>query len=353
MKELILMSIVAGMLCSCGESSQEHSGTRSVVLTEPILLKSTRIINHSGIVREAHTISLGFKTAGQIERIHVREGDYVRQGALLAELDDADYRLGVEVLQIQYDQLEDEVERTKQLFDQKSISANDYEKAVAGLRQLGVQLQANKNKLDYTKLYAPTDGYVQSVNFSPAEMVDAGTALFTLLDVSHMEVAADIPANEYRQRGRFVRYCCKAEGIDEVLPMKLLSLMPKADGNQLYRLRLTFAGQPDKRLTAGMNVEIGIVAADTAAASGVAIPLCAVFRDKESSEPCVWVFERDSTVTKRPIVLNGTDAEGRAVVIEGLTGNERVVRAGVHVLREGERVRVVEKAGATNIGGLL
>lgn len=353
MKRLITMVIVIGMLCACSQSSHENSTIRSVALIKPVRLEASHVINHTGIVREAHTISLGFKTAGQIERIHVREGDYVRQGTLLAELDDADYRLGVEALQIQYDQLKDEVGRTKQLFDQKSVSANDYEKAVAGLRQLGVQLQVNKNKLDYTKLYAPTDGYVQAVNFSPAEMVDAGTALFTLLDVSHMEVAADIPAGEYRQRDLFTRFYCKAAGIEEEFPMKLSSITPKADGNQLYQLRLTFAGQPDKRLTAGMNVEIGIVAADTASASGFAVPLCAVFRDTDGSEPCVWVFERDSTVTKHPVVLRGTDDEGRAVVIEGLTGEERIVRAGVNVLQEGERVRVVGKSSKTNIGGLL
>ena len=152
MNRLITMIIAAGTLCACGGASHENSILRSVALTEPVLLENTHAINHSGIVREAHTISLGFKTAGQIERIHVREGDYVRQGQLLAELDDADYRLGVEALQIQYEQLKDEVERTKQLFDQKSVSANDYEKAAAGLKQLGVQLQVNKNKLDYTKL---------------------------------------------------------------------------------------------------------------------------------------------------------------------------------------------------------
>ena len=322
-------------------------------MTEPVALESARVISHPGIVREAHTISLGFKTAGQIERIYAHEGDYVRKGSLLAELDDADYRLGVISLQIHYDQLKCEVERMMQLFDQKSISANDYEKAVAGLRQLGVQLQANKNKLAYTKLYAPADGYVQSVNFSPAEMVDAGIAMFTMMDVSHMEVAADIPASEYRKHDRFVRYYCKAEGIDGELPVKLLSLTPKADGNQLYRLRLSFAGQPDKRLTAGMNVEIGIEVTNAGPASGVAVPLCAVFRDKEGGEPCVWVFGHDSTVTKRPVVLDGTDEEGRAVIVGGLAANEPVVRAGVHVLREGERVRVVEKAGETNIGGLL
>lgn len=102
-----------------------------------------------------------------------------------------------------------------------------------------------------------------------------------------------------------------------------------------------------------MNVEIGIAVADTASAPGVAVPLCAVFRDKESQESCVWVFGQDSTVAKRPVVLRGTDDEGRAVVVEGLTGRERIVRAGVHVLREGERVRVVEKPSVTNVGGLL
>ena len=353
MKRLITMVVVIGMLCACGQSSHENSTIRSVALTEPVRLEASHVISHPGIVREAHTISLGFKTAGQIERIHVREGDYVRQGTLLAELDDADYRLGVEALQIQYDQLKDEVGRTKQLFDQKSVSANDYEKAVAGLRQLGVQLQVNKNKLDYTKLYAPTDGYVQAVNFSPAEMVDAGTALFTLLDVSHMEIVADIPVGEYRQRDHFARFYGKVTGIEEEFPMQLLSITPKADGNQLYQLRLTFAGQPDKRLTAGMNAEISIVVADKGGITGFAVPLCAVFQDTDGNKPCVWVFERDSTVSKRPVVLNGMDAEGRAVITEGLTGEERIVRAGVNVLREGECVRVVEKPSETNVGGLL
>lgn len=354
MRRLITaMIIVAGVFCACGETSREHAYVRSVVLVKPVLLEPVHVITRPGVVREAHAISLGFKTAGQIKRIYVREGDFVRQGDLLAELDDADYRLGVEALQIQYDQLEDEVERMRSLFNQKSVSANDYEKAVAGLRQLGVQLRLNKNKLDYTRLYAPTDGYVQNVNFSPAEMVDAGTPLFTLLDLSCMEVTVDIPVSEYRQFDRFVRYNCRATGIDGELPMTLLSITPKADGNQLHQLRLAFSGQYDGRLTAGMNVGIGIVVKDTATISGVAVPLCAVFRDNDRNESCVWVFERDSTVSKRPIVLNGTDTKGRAVVVEGLTGEERIVRAGVNVLREGERVRVVEKASETNKGGLL
>ena len=346
-----MMIVVAGVFASCGDAPQGGSTVHSVMVTTPEAMEGTVVKNYSGIVREAHTINLGFKTPGQIERILVAEGDYVHKGQLLAELDDADYRLGVEALQIQYDQLKDEVGRTEQLYRQKSISANDYEKATAGLRQLGVQLQANKNKLNYTKLYAPTDGYIQAVNFSPAEMVDAGTALFTLLDVSRMEVVADIPVAEYQQRDRFTRYFCQVAGSEGELPMQLLSLTPKADGNQLYQLRLAFVGQPDKQLTAGMNVEVGIVMADTTATTGVVVPLCAVFRDGDTS--CVWVLGADSTLVKQQVVLGGSDSRGRAVIREGLTGSEQIVRAGVNALQEGEKVRVIERSSKTNVGGLL
>lgn len=234
------IALAAIVLSACSGGRTEAPFVRSVSLTRPVALDGETTRTFSGVVRAAHEVSLGFKTAGQIVRIHVSEGDYVRKGELLAELDDADYRLAVEALQIQYDQLKDEVQRTQLLFEQRSVSANDYEKARAGLRQLGVQLQANRNKLDYTKLYAPTDGYVQTVNFSPAEMVDAGTAFLTLLDVSRMEVEVDIPAVEYQRRDRFTRFACRAAGIGGDMPLRLSGLPPKADGNQLYHLTLAF-----------------------------------------------------------------------------------------------------------------
>ena len=164
-KNLVCTStLLICILCSCGKTQKSSLPVHSVEVTCPSPSCKTVTKSYSGIVREAHEISLGFKTAGQIKYIHVKEGDRVRKGELLAELDDADYKLGVDALQIQYDQLKDEVARTGKLFEQKSVSANDYEKATAGLKQLGIQLQVNKNKLEYTKLYSPTDGYIQTVN---------------------------------------------------------------------------------------------------------------------------------------------------------------------------------------------
>ena len=336
---------------ACGGGGRENAFRRSVWLTSPEKQEQTEIAHLSGVVREAHEISLGFKTAGEIKRIAVKEGDRVRKGQLLAELDASDYRLAVEAAQIQYDQLKAEAARAERLLAERSMSKNDYEKLAAGLRQLEVQLKAKQNQLDYTQLCAPADGYVQAVNFSPAELVDAGTPVFTMLDVSHMEVSADISVREYMNRERFTGFSCLTAG-GRRIPMRLLSLSPKADGNQLYQLRLMFDGAADNTLTAGMNVGIEIEVAAAGESQGLSIPLSALFQDDGRS--CVWVFNRaDSTVTRRTVQTAGADSDGRVRIVGGLSGDEQVVRAGVGSLHEGERVRVLSEASATNVGGLL
>ena len=340
------------LLCACGGRSGDGTFRRSVWLAKPSQQEPTEVAHLSGIVREAHEISLGFKTAGQIAHIAVKEGDRVRKGQLLAELDASDYRLAVEAAQIQYDQLSVEAARAARLLAEHSMSKNDYDKLAAGLKQLEVQLQAQKNQLDYTRLYAPADGCVQAVNFSPSEMVDAGTPVFTLLDVSHMEVSADISVRDYMRRDRFASFSCLPADGGQRIPMRLLSLTPKADGNQLYQLRLVFDDRTDRRLTAGMNVAVEIEVAADGESRGLSIPMSALFQEEGKS--CVWVFNRaDSTVTRRAVQTAGIDAESRVRIAGGLTADEQVVRAGVHSLHEGERVRVLSEASATNVGGLL
>lgn len=342
------------LLTACKKTEQPETQRRSVLLTQPTHAEKTTVKTYSGRVYEAQTINLGFKVAGQISKIYVQEGDFVRQGQLVAQLDDKDYRLGVEALQIQYDQVKDEVNRSRILFEQHSLSANDYEKAEAGLRQLKVQLQSKRNQIAYTRLYAPTDGYVQSVNFSPAEMVDAGTAVLSLMNTSQMEVVTDIPAETYLMRDQVTEYSCHLDGTEQnhEWPMRLLSLLPQADGDQLYRLRLAFDRKPEQTITAGMNIEVRLrIAASSDQENRLTLPLNAIFRN--GKQTCVWVLRPDSTVEQRPITVADEIRGDRVIVTEGLKGNEQIVRAGVHALQPGEKVKVLEKPSETNVGGLL
>ena len=345
----LITPLICAVLAGCNTPGGEQT-VHSVLLTTPVQTHSGQDVNFSGIVREAGEISLGFKTAGQISRIAVDEGDFVRQGQLIATLDDADYRLGVEALQVQYDQLSAEVKRLEQLYKGKSVSANDYEKAVAGLKQLGVQLQVNKNKLDYTRLCAPVSGYVRQVNFDEAEMVNAGTAVISLLDVDGMEVELDVPATVYQQREKITGIGCRTSDTGKEFPMKLLSLTPKADATQLYRMRVGFASAPDASLTAGRNVQVRLSLEQDGPTPSFVLPLASLFQ--EQGESYVWTVGKDSIINKVEVVLQGTNAEGRAVV-SGLEGDEAVVRAGVHALRQGEKVRIIDETSETNVGGQL
>ena len=346
----LITPLICAALAGCHAPAGEEV-VHSVLLTSPMPARAGQVLDFSGIVREAGDISLGFKTAGQISRIAVNEGDFVRRGQLIATLDDADYRLGVEALQVQYDQLTAEVKRLEQLYKGKSVSANDYEKAVAGLKQLGVQLQVNKNKLDYTRLCAPVSGYVREVNFDEAEMVNAGTPVISLLDVGGMEVELDVPATVYRNREHIESIACRpADTPAKPMPMKLLSLTPKADATQLYRMRLGFASTPDAALTAGRNVQVSLRLAEAEASQDFVLPLSTLFQ--EQGESYVWTVGGDSIINMVKVSVQGTTPEGRAVVA-GLKGDESVVRAGVHALRQGEKVRIIDESSETNVGGQL
>ena len=352
MKQLLLLPFLLLLTNGCTESPS-HTFTRSVMLTTPTPSEAESIKNFSGVVQESHNIRLGFKTAGQIKKIYVKEGDYVKKGQLIAQLDHTDYQLGVQALEIQYKQLEDEVKRTEALYRSKSISINDYEKAQAGLQQLKVQLQVNRNKLAYTRLYAPTEGYIQSVNFAPSEMVDAGTPVINLLDMHSMEVETELPAEVYQLRSRFQHITCElpsAKGKD--IPMKILSITPKADGNQLYQLKLIFQKETDSHLSAGMNISVHIhIAATDSLRTSFTLPLHALIQSQE--ETYVWVMNADSTVNKRKVNCSEIDEKGRAVITAGLKGDEQIIKAGVNALQENEKVRVIHTDSKTNVGGLI
>lgn len=346
------MPVMIVLLAACN-TSKEEKFVRSVKLVQPVALGNVSYKSLSGTVKESREISLGFKTGGQIDKILVKEGDFVHQGQTIAMLDQEDYQLGVDAYQIQYDQMKNEVERMKQLYEAKSLNGNDYEKAVAGLEQLRVQLQINKNKLEYTTLKAPVSGYIQTVNYEKAEMVQAGSPIVNLLDVAKIEVEVDIPASLYMQQDKFSGFSCASSLSPNVsYPLTLISINQKASSTQLYKMLLSLTDSHSTKLTAGMNVVVNISLTDAQTdGAGFTLPVNSIFSEQEKSY--VWVLRNDSTVSKREIKLQGIDTTGKAIITEGIQGNEQIIKAGVHSLTENEKVHVLPESDKTNVGGLF
>jgi multidrug efflux pump subunit AcrA (membrane-fusion protein) len=125
----------------------------------------------------------------------------------------------------------------------------------------------------------------------------------------------------------------------------------KADNNQLYKLYLNLNPQLNKKLAPGMNVKVMIYCKNQAEQS-FSIPMEALFN--KDGNTYVWVFNPESSVVnKRRVEHAALTGNGKIRITSGLTGTEKIVVAGVNVLKENQKVVLLETAGKTNIGGLL
>lgn len=313
------------------------------------------IKTYSARVKESDQIDVAFKTGGQIEKVYVRVGQRVKQGQLLAKVESSDYELMLRNYEVQYNQLQTEVERLKTLYENRSISQNDYEKATAGLEQLSIAVEGNRRRVEYTNLYAPVSGVVVEVNYTAAELVDAGMTVLTILAEREMKVFFDMPLHDYQQHQQFINFRCRLPFMaDTLLPLGMESITPRADNNQLCRVTLTFKGFKDSRITSGMAVSV--VAATKKEESDsqhqyFTLPLRSL--GQSDSVPFVWVVTDEDRLVKQEVTIQSIDAQGQAIITSGISGNERIVRTAASSLLEGEKVRVLPTPSPTNVGNLL
>lgn len=346
---VIFATVLALGACSRGKDEAVPT-FHNVFAVNPVAEGAGSEVCLPAVVEEARTIALGFKTAGQIEHIYVKEGQRVAAGQVLAMLDTVDYALGISTLREKYRQMEIENQRRARLHASGNMSDNDYENAVSGMRQLKLQLQLEENKLAYCRLTSPAAGVVTKVNFEVSEMVDAGTPVIELMDNSRLEVVVDLPVRNYAERESFRTFSGESPLLPgREIPLTPLSLTPKADNTQLYTLRLS-PSTPPRELTPGMNMTVRI-GCDGKNEGIVEVPLSAVF--SREGRTCVWVINpADSVIAAREVVTTGTGERGTAEITSGLSTDELIVRSGVNHLTEGEKVRIITES-ETNPGNVI
>lgn len=337
--------------CSGGKAKQEPVAT---VRTDTVRVYGQKLsATFPGKVKAAADVNLAFRVSGTLLRVPVDAGTYVKKGQLLAEVDPRDYRIQLSATEAEYKQVKSEAERIMTLYEQKSVTPNDYDKAVYGLQQITAKYNACKNALEDTRLLAPFDGYVQKRLFDKEETVAAGMPVISMINTGAPEVEINIPSSEYIQRDEFGSYTCKVDIFpDAVYPLDLIGITQKANMNQLYTMRLRLRNSPGQALpTPGMTTMVTLNYKEKESVM-VQIPLTAVFAAGNHS--AVWVYNKDSqTVSSRDITLSEIKTDGTVVISEGLKPGDIIVTAGVHSLEEGQAVRLLPATSSTNVGGML
>ena len=338
---LLIGSLFIFSNCSRQDGNKEKA-LRSVILINPEPLGEKVSNEYSGTIEEGKSVNASFMADGKIARIMVKEGDRVRKDQVLAVLDDSDYQIGVNQLKAQYRQMTDEKKRLDEMYARHNVAPNDYEKFITGYEQLGLQLKMAENKLSYTRLLSPSEGYISEKFMEPGELVGAGTPIVKVTDDSGLVANVDLPLSVYLNKNNIHA----TKGItpvipDTEIPLTIESFTPDPSNNMLYHMKLAVPTPYAKQLTPGMNIRVKVETAGEGE-EGYYIPSRAVFDDNGVS--AVWVYNTtDSTIHKKTVVAKGVPA-GKRMAVTGLDGNEKIVDTGVKQLFDGEKVHVVKNS---------
>lgn len=355
MKQLInsvFMLYVLALLAGCAGNNNGQTEIIRKVKIEPVQqADSLQVKQYSGIIKEAAEVNLAFRVAGPIQKILVKEGDYVQAGQVVAQMDTRDYEVQLAAAQAQYEQVKAEADRVIELHNRESVAGNDYDKAVSGLKMVEAQLKHANDQMNDTKLTAPVSGYIQKVNFPENELVDAGMPVASLIDVGHYQLEVEIPVALYVDRENIISFSGLQPAVSgEEFPLQLLSYSRKASNNQLYKVQLRINPASQPKLAPGMDVQVNIVL-KSSTGPVACVPLNALFN--ENGKTYVWVYQSNGTVQKREVVTGKLTGDGRIRISEGLQTTEQVVVAGVNQLNENEQVEPLEPVSETNVGGML
>jgi len=354
-KSIFLILIVAVLaLSGCQTSTGEAPQAKTIknVKVETVndgVTQNTMTLN--GKVKERSLTNLSFRVGGPLKKLNVKEGDYVQAGQVIAEIDKRDYELQVATTKAQFEQVEGEYNRYKQLIEQNKIPENTFEKIKSGYLMAKTGYENAQNQLRDTELKAPFSGYIYDKFVENFQTVGAGMPIVSIIDNSHLQVVVSVSASQLNKvKSDKQSYVNVANAGIEHLPVKLQSVSEKTMQDGLYEVKYSFQNNDDLKVSPGMTAEVSIFC--QAEENQISVPVSAVFHEKTTTY--VWVYNASSRkVEKREVKISLDGTNGRVNVVSGINNGEQVVTAGVHYLVDGQEVKPIQQPSVTNIGGLL
>ena len=324
------------------------------------MVKTTKIESHSlsmdktypARIRAASDARLSFRVAGPIKSIFVNEGEYVKKGTTLAQLDPRDYEIQFHGTEAKYKEVKAEVERVTSLHDKGKVSDNEYDKAISGLQQISAQHEAHKNALEDTKLKSPFSGHVSEIFFDANETVDAGMPVISVVETRQLEIVTHVPPKDLLNRHQFERFSCRTVNTPaREWPLKLTNIGSKANMNGLFPVYFILENKNDTTLYPGMSAEV-IISYKSKRDQLFTVPSTAIFKRRTTS--AIWILDSSNqTISAREVQVVRIHSSGKTVIKGQFSEGDITISAGVNSLEEGQEVSVMEEPSDSNVGGLL
>jgi RND family efflux transporter MFP subunit len=377
----MLILAIAGVV---GYEQYDRMRSRPVVTTGLVELKSwadaATLLDAKGYLKSRYQALIGTKLPGRVEEMRVTEGAQVKKGELLAVIEHNELkamlasreaqalRTAAELEEARANLWEKEREdrRVSHLFDKKSATHEEVERAIAGhkkaearvaaleasVKLVNADIQEIKATIATMHLYAPFDGTVVEKQGEVGEIISPSamstswgrTAVVTLADLGHMDVEADVSE---ALLSRITIGQPASVSVAAVPPPKryrgrLRKVLPMSDrARSTVKVKVEIL-DPDEKLFPELAATVHFLPNETANSldagrMSLFVPKSAVFQ--ENGHDYVWVVRAGNTLRKNKVDVT-TTTEDLARVESGLTAGDRVVVGPAKTLREDETVRI-------------
>lgn len=299
-----------------------------------------------GTVEAIDAITVVSEIDAAVKDLPFHEGAAIRQGDLIAQLDDVQLQAELARAEAIYFQRKVTYDRTKGLADEGAVAPQDYDNAEAALKVAEAEVAIIRARLDKTRIVAPFSGVVGARRVSPGAFLRAGTAITDLAQLDELKVTFAAPERFYSELKRGAPVTVSTPAYPEyTLTGTIEVIEPVID--QSTRSARIIAHVPNTALKfrPGMSANVSVVLNERDKA--ITVPDEAVFAEGEQT--LVFVVKSDSTVTRTPVTL-GSRQRRTVEVLSGLEAGMSVVRAGHQKLFEGARVMPINGEPPSPVG---
>ena len=363
----VVVFLIAFFLAACNDkpARQAEGPPRPVKVVRVVdadVIAGRALPGQARTMREA---MLSFRVAGRIQERRVKAGDQVKEGDVLATLDAAPYqaefdRVSADLQRAQaaYANAASQLGRDRDLLAKGIIARARFEssdsiakQSQAEVRSLEAAQERAKLDLGYTELQAPFTGIVSAVFAETFEEIKPQDPVMRLIDPAEIEMIVNVPESLISIVPHVVDLRATFDafpGIEIPAEVSQVGSEP-SESTRTYPVKVLLTPPQGVGILPGMAGRLrGKPGPEIAQqVRGVIIPLSATFSPDDAHGSFVWVVsETDKVVHRQPVTL-GEPVVGGVTVTEGLEPGSVVVAAGVHRLREGQSVRILEPEGAT------
>lgn len=318
-----------------GEGSARSGAVAPVVVSA--VVRSERVsheLKALGTAIANESIEVTSKTSNLVSVIRFRDGETVKHGQILIELDPAQARADLAEASAALTESTSQYERARDLLSTRVVSQSQYEQLEATMKANRARADAATARLADTVIRAPFGGRVGLRRVSVGSLISPGTVITTLDDTSVMKIDFAVPENLLGSLREGLELSARtAAHPDSELKGRVLTIDSRIDPVTRSVIVRALIPNAASLLRPGMLVNVTLARDEYEA---LVIPEQALV--PEQSRQYVFVVDGDSKVARREVQI-GRREPGKVEIVGGLAQGERIVVEGTQKVHDGIEVR--------------